>query len=173
PDFGARYWYLVLLPCLVLAVRGIQTVGERLASRGDRLGPTRALAAAALLSAAAMAAFMPWRAADKYWHYRNMRPDIRAIAKAHHFGANDLVLIRGPHHPDYASAAVYNPVDVTGPGPIYGRRRETDMVAKLLRAYPDRTVWVIDGPTRTHDGFRVVSGPEPARVMLERIRPAR
>ncbi|MGD8277922.1 MAG: glycosyltransferase family 39 protein, partial [Gemmatimonadota bacterium] len=44
PDFGARYWYLVLLPCLVLAVRGIQTVGERLASRGDRLGPTRALA---------------------------------------------------------------------------------------------------------------------------------
>jgi 4-amino-4-deoxy-L-arabinose transferase-like glycosyltransferase len=169
PDFGARYWYLVLVPGLALTVRGFETLGERLKTGlGDRVGPARALAAAGLLSLSAMVTFMPWRAADKYWHYRNMRPDIRQIAKERHFGA-DLIIVRGARHPDYASAAVYNPIDLKAPQPIYVWQREPEIVAEVLRAYADRNVWVIDGPTLTHDGFRVVAGPVPARRMLEQL----
>ena len=32
PDFGARYWYLILVPCIVLTARGIQYVEKLLRS---------------------------------------------------------------------------------------------------------------------------------------------
>jgi len=29
----------------------------------------------------------------------------------------------------------------------------------LLDAYPDRTIWIIDGPTLTGGAYRVIAGP--------------
>lgn len=155
PDFGARYWYLVLLPCLALAARGIESADAALARLG-RAGS--AGAAAALLVALAMVLFMPWRAVDKYWHYRGMRPDIRTMAREQPFGA-DLVLIRGERQPDYHGAAVFNPVDLRAPVPVYAWDRGPAVDSALLAAYPDRRVWILDGPTRSGDGYRVVAGP--------------
>lgn len=164
PDFGARYWYLILIPCMVLTVRGFETVGEKLG--GDSASHARTLAAAALLGLSALTTFMPWRAVDKYLHYRNMRPDIRRLAETHDFGA-DLVFIRGDRHPDYASAAVYNPIDLGSPVPVYVWDRDPEVTAQVLRTYPDRPVWIVDGPTRTGNGFRVVEGPRPASQVLQ------
>src|SRR5690606_8209702 len=33
PDFGARYWYLILLPCLVLTARGLEWLAGLAATR--------------------------------------------------------------------------------------------------------------------------------------------
>ncbi len=159
PDFGARYWYLILLPCLALAARGLQEVA------GDEMGGPRSWTAAAVLVAGAVLVFVPWRAVDKYHHYRNMRPDVRVLAEERGFG-DALVLVRGDRHPDYASAAIYNPLDLRGAGPIYAWDRSAEVRAAVLEAYPDRPVWVVDGPTVTGGGFEVVQGPVTDRTRL-------
>lgn len=164
PDFGARYWYLIIISCVALAARGIVEVGDSLARARDaresgEAGQARAISVAMVLLAAMLVTFMPWRAVDKYYHYRNMRPDIRALASDGAFGTRSLVLVRGRRHPDFASAMASNPLDLEADVPVFAWDVSPEARAQALEAYSDREVYFVDGPTRTGDGFRVVSGP--------------
>jgi hypothetical protein len=160
PDIGARYWYLVLVPCIALAARGVEWLESR---------APRAPAGIALLALASLATFVPWRAADKYRHYRGMRPGVRELAAARDFGRS-LVLVQGKRFPDYASAIVYNPADVRDPdAPVFVWDRNADARAAALRAYRDRPVWVIQGPAITGDDYRVVAGPLRAAEVDARV----
>ncbi len=167
PDFGPRYWFLIIVPCVALAARGIEALDERLREAAmERPRGRRALAAAAAVSLIALVVFVPWRATDKYFRYRGMRPDVRELARVYGF-EGDLVLVRGRRHPDFASAAVYNPIDLRRPGAtIFAWDHSAAVRADLLRVYSDRRVWVIDGPTVTGGGYAVVAGPMPAELVL-------
>lgn len=160
PDFGARYWFLIVVSCTALAARGVMELGETMpGARSDAdVGPNRAVRGALALCVVALLTFFPWRAIDKYYHYRNMRPDIREMARNGQFG-NSLVFIRGNRHPDYASAAPYNPLDLNAEVPLYVWDSSREAREQALEAYPERNVWFVDGPTRTGDGFRIVAGP--------------
>lgn len=175
PDFGARYWYLILPPCVVLAARGVLTLADRMESTNPRHRATNAGAAGTLPVVAALAlslcsllAFLPWRAADKYHHYRGMRPDIRRLAREHEFGES-LVLVRGRRFPDYASAAAQNPLDLSAPRPVYAWDRSPDVRRAVLLAYAGRPVWIVAGPSETGSGFRVERGPIAVDVLLSEI----
>ncbi|MEP7343699.1 MAG: hypothetical protein ABI877_00470 [Gemmatimonadaceae bacterium] len=157
PDFGARYWYLVLIPCVALAARGIEELSASVAKRMPD-APGRATTTLLLVTAAAMLTFVPWRGISKYHNYRNMRPDVRKLAQDRHFGRS-LILIRGNRHPDYASAAIYNPLDLHADAPIYVWDTTPDVRTRVLAEYPDRPVWVVNGTTLTHGNFEVVAGP--------------
>jgi 4-amino-4-deoxy-L-arabinose transferase-like glycosyltransferase len=157
PDFGARYWYLVIVPCMALAARGIAML-ERHAEGADPPSGTRVLGGVGILILSTLLSFFPWRAADKYYRYRGMRPDVRALARQHDFGRS-LVLVRGRRHPDYASAAIYNPIDLRADATIFAWERNADVRSRLLAAYRDRPVWVLNGPTITRRGYEVVAGP--------------
>lgn len=152
PDFGARYWYLIVVPCLGLASHGLLTLADRIGSGA------RVWAGACALVLCSVLVFMPWRSVDKYYHYRGMRPDVRELARQHDFG-NGLVLVRGNRHPDFASAGAYNAIGLQGDGPIYAWDQSAAVRAEILAAFPDRPVWVLDGPTRTSAGYEVVAGP--------------
>jgi hypothetical protein len=89
-----------------------------------------------------------------------MRPDVRVLARERGFGSS-LVMVRGARHPDNHSAAIYNPIDLEGPGPLYAWDRDSTTRAAVLKAFPDRQVWMLDGPTVTGDGYRVTAGPVP------------
>lgn len=177
PDFGARYWFLIIVSCAALAARGVVELGRTLeaapgaiAEAGHVPGVRHATRAALALSTAALLAFFPWRAVDKYYHYRRMRPDVPRLAAEHGFGRS-LVFVRGRRHPDYASAAAYNPLDLRSDGPLYAWDVSVAAREEALRVYADRPVWILDGPTRTGDGFRVVAGPltaDEARQRLDR-----
>jgi hypothetical protein len=156
PDFGARYWFLTILPCIVLAVRGLHVLAT-MASAGS-YGSERVATAVLALSAAAVLVFVPWRALDKYHHYLDMRADVRRLAQERAFGRS-MVFIRGNQFPDYASAAIYNPLDLRTPNPVYVHDRGSAVRSQLQAAYPDRPVWVVDGPSLTDAGFRIVAGP--------------
>jgi len=166
PDFGARYWYLVIVPCVALTARGILA----LAGTGEVHGEWRRTPLfAAALSLAALTTFVPWRATDKYYHYRDMRPDIRVMAKREGFGRS-LVIIRGQRHPDYASAAIYNPLDLEADVPIYVWDRTTESTEAVIAHYADRAIWIVDGPTVTGGGYEVRAGPldaDQARAVME------
>ena len=157
PDFGARYWFPMIVPLVALTGRGIETM-ERLA--GARVG----LAVAALV-AMTLINYVPWRAIDKYHHFRGMRADMRSLAADHGF-ARDVVLVRGERFPDYASAAIQNPIDLTSSSTIYAWDRSADVRRETLRAYPDRRVWLVDGPSITGTGYRVAKGPMSAIALM-------
>jgi 4-amino-4-deoxy-L-arabinose transferase-like glycosyltransferase len=164
PDFGARYWFLMIVPLVALSVRGIQYLENKLDSRqpGDS---ARVLPIVFLLGVMALINYFPWRAIDKYYHYLNMRPDIRELAEEYNFGRS-LVLISGDEHPDYASAFVYNPIDMQAAAPIYAWDRNPGARQEVLEAYYDRPVWIIAGPSITQAGYQVLEGPVSASELL-------
>ena len=95
PDFGARYWYLMIIPLVALSARGMQALQQRLAiSQPSELAGAQVLAAVAILALTAAALYIPWRAVDKYHHFWGMRPDVRTLQAAQGFGRS-LVLVRG------------------------------------------------------------------------------
>ncbi|HEX6309681.1 MAG TPA: hypothetical protein VFZ69_16010 [Longimicrobiales bacterium] len=173
PDFGARYWYLIIVPLIALTARASLLVAERFgdaedaSSRETGTAPRprwlheRMLAGMLALSLSALLCFFPWRAIDKYYHYRTMRPDVRQLAARHDFGRS-IVLVRTDRRIDYASAAIYNPIDLDADGPVYIWDRDAATTREALLSFPDRPVWILDGPRRTGSGFRVVAGPLPA-----------
>jgi len=159
PDFGARYWYLMIIPCVALTVQGVRFLEEKLGQR--------VIIFVLSLCALTLVNYFPWRAIDKYHHYLRMRPDVRYLARENNFGKS-LVLIRGERFPDYASAAIYNPLDLQAGAPVYAWDRNPEVRARTLNAYADRSVWIVEGPSITGDGFKVVTGPLPARELLAR-----
>jgi hypothetical protein len=161
PDFGARYWYLILLPAIALSVRGLETLEENLDTPERQ---ARATAAVAALCALALINYFPWRSLDKYRHYLRMRPDIPALAGNYHF-KRSLVLVRGEQFPDYASAAIYNPLDLRADQPVYAWDRSPAVRAQVLREYLDRPVWIVEGPSITGAGYRVSAGPLNPRAL--------
>lgn len=140
PDFGARYWHLMIVPLVIWTARVIEHQAQA--------------ATAALAIVLATVCFIPWRAADKYHGYLNMRPGLHEM----HFDDQGpaLVLVRGPRFPDYASAAYYNRLDFQGPV-VFAWDRDPATRAAVLAAYPGRRVFTVEGPTATQGGYRILS----------------
>lgn len=158
PDFGARYWYLIIVPCIALTARGVEILADRVNADGNPGSGARVVIAALALCLMSVVIFLPWRSLDKYHHYRRMRPDIRELARERAFGRS-LVLVQGRRHPDYASAAIYNPIDLKANAPVYAWDRGPEVRARLMDVYADRPIWVVAGPTVTGHGFEVLGGP--------------
>lgn len=169
PDFGARYWFLIIVPCTLLTIRGIalleNTLPEHPAPIGSHHGTV--LLAVIMLCALSVINFLPWRAIDKYHHYRGMRPDIRVLSQERKFGKG-LVFIKGNRYTDYASAAIYNPIDLDTDTTIYAWARTEQIYTKVVATYPDRPVWVVDGPSLTGNTYKVVAAPVAAFQLPER-----
>jgi hypothetical protein len=157
PDFGARYWFPVVVPLVALTARGIREVEARTGAR--------VLVAVAALVVLSCVNFVPWRAIDKYRDFRGMRADIPGLAERHGFG-RDLVLVRGPRFPDYASAIVYNPIDLSASETIYAWDRSPEARRAVIDAFPGRRVWLVDGPSITGGAYAVREGPVPAESIV-------
>ena len=167
PDFGARYWYLMLVPCTALAARGIDVLGQKVnaGSSGTNCGATYVMVAVLSLSALTLINYVPWRSLDKYYHYLLMRPGVEALAQTYQFGRS-LVLIQGAESPDYPSAAIYNPLNLHADAPIFAWDYSAEVRAQVISAYADRPIWIVEGPTLTHGGYVVSKGPLSARDLL-------
>jgi hypothetical protein len=174
PDFGARYWYLMFVPLVALTARSIQSFEAvfEFENGGATAGPTLVLVAVMALCLLSLVNYFPWRALDKYQHYRGMRPDIRYLAEEYSFGKS-LVLIRSDAANDYASAATYNPIDLHADVPVYGWDRDSDTSVQLLQAYADRPVWIIKGPSLTGRGYEVMKGPLSVNELIAKSNLAR
>lgn len=170
PDFGARYWYLMIFPCVALTVRGASELAAKIreadppASAAEAEVPSRVWAFVLLATMTGAANLVVWRALDKYPNYRGIRPDIRRLAKEHNFGRS-LVLVRGPEWPDYHSAFVLNPPRLDRPAadgyeqPIFARDLGEPYNSRLRMYYSDRSVWIVAGARETGDTARLIAGP--------------
>lgn len=156
PDFAARYWYPMLLPLILLTARGVKRAVHFVEEAGA--GGTRVYFGVAALVLSSFVTFVPWRALDKYYHYRGMEPGISSLVPRDLLGKG-LVLVRGARAPDYASASVYNPLDLSGNEPIFVWDRTPEVRSEALKVYADRAVWFVDGPTITGRGYEIAGGP--------------
>lgn len=159
PDFGARYWYLMVVPLAVLTVRGAEDFAEKSRSAGWEAGQ-RVWAFVAIATLTGALNLLVWRSLDKYSNYRGMRPDVQRLAKENNFGRS-LVLIRGRVFPDYSAAAAFNPplLEPSAEGPIFARDLGPDSVERLRAYFKDRNVWIVEGPTVTGGRFRLAERP--------------
>jgi hypothetical protein len=170
PDFGARYWYLMILPLVALTVRGIGLIERKLA-QGTAAAPVpggRVMVAVLALALLALVNYFPWRAIDKYHHFWGMRPDVARLAEENHFGRSLVLVQARESHPDFASAAIYNPLDWRSESPVYAWDRSPEVRGQLLVAFADRPVWFVAAPSVTGRGYQVVGGPVPAADVLAR-----
>ena len=142
----------------MLAARGLDALDSQRNESQTTNASGRVLLAAALLCLGSTMTFIPWRATDKYFRYRGMRADLRVMARDPKFG-DGLILVRGELHPDWASAASYNAPVLTSGGPVFAWDRDSLTRSGLLSAFPERTVWVVAGPSLTQGGYRVIQGP--------------
>jgi len=163
PDFGARYWYLMIFPAIALSVRGLFFIGKRLPD--EKNGMTQAVTGVIALSIVSTINFLPWRSIDKYFHYRNMQPGITQLAKQNDF-SNGLILVKGNRFPDYMSVASYNLTTPEPKHPIYAWDKDLSTRKKLLQAYPNRVVWLVHGPSITGSSYKLVSGPVSGKELL-------
>ena len=165
PDFGARYWYLIIVPCAVLAGRALAS----LEARHTVMPGARTMVATGVLCLGALVVYVPWRAADKYRHYRGIRPDFMTL-KADPAYRNALILVSGSRHPSWASAALANEVQVgASTAPVFAWDPDVATRQAVLSAFPNRQVWLVRGPSETA-GMEIGRGPiAPAeRAGLER-----
>ncbi|MCA0374503.1 MAG: hypothetical protein LCH84_02465 [Gemmatimonadetes bacterium] len=153
PDFGARYWFLAIVPLVALSARALLASGSML------------LPGAALLTISTLVVFVPWRAADKYHHYRGMRPDVRALMADTTYQGG-VLLLRGRAHPDLGSAEVYDDLRFASSAPLVAWDRDPTVRRQLARVFGTRRFWIVDGPSLTGDGYRVVAGPYAALDLL-------
>ena len=172
PDFGARYYYLAVIPLIALTAQAIQNLGASFTSGSLTKSQANAaiISGMLILSIASLTNFTPWRAIDKYHHYRGMRPDIGRLLAREDF-SNGLLLLAGKAHPDLNSALVYSAIDPYSDSPVIAWDRSREIRQRLLHAYPDRKVWLIDGPSRTGAGYRIVAGPLAASELLRQDEP--
>lgn len=143
PDFGARYWHLILVPLVWASVRGLGELERRLDE------PVRALAAVAALVALSVCTWIPWRALDKYSGYRGVRGAPRTVVE--HAGLErDLVLVQGDRHPDFAALAWLNPPRWDADAPIFAWARDPQTCAELMASFRDRPLRIAR-PSAEHD----------------------
>lgn len=166
PDFGARYWFLIIIPLVALSVRAIERFSQKPnETGGDFRSNPRVVVSVAALCALSLFNYLPWRAADKYHRYLEMQPGVERLARENNFGRS-LVLIRGAEHPDYQSAWTFNPLDFEGDAPIYAWDKNPAIRARLLQAYSDRPVWTVDGPTLSGGEYKITRRAASAFEML-------
>lgn len=158
PDFGARYWYQILLPLVVLTGRGITELQNRWSEvRGAGTDTPRIfafLAAACLIS---LINFVPWRILDKYHNFWGIRAEMARFAGQQNFG-HALVFVRAADEVDYVSALVLNPPTLDSRGTLYVRDLGPESRAAIAKHFPDRPVWIVAAPVPLGP-YQVVSAP--------------
>jgi hypothetical protein len=160
PDYGARYWYQMLIPFIVLTVRGVEELQLRVAQKGgDWLVTQRIAAFVVCASLVSVFTFLPWRSLGKYHNFRRVTSDMRELAANQRFG-KALVFVGGDER-DYSSAFVFNPAVPDSPDPIYVRDKGPAVRDVIRKSFPDRPAWFVARSQNDHH-FHVTGGPLPA-----------
>jgi 4-amino-4-deoxy-L-arabinose transferase-like glycosyltransferase len=166
PEYGARYWYLVLIPLTVLTVRSIHTLQKRWQERGGTQQPMlRVSVLLAVASLLTLVTFMPWRSIGKYYHLRGMRDDLGRWARS--CTTDDaLVFVQEQDKSDYPSAAIFNPLTLDETGPIFARDAGPVSREAVVSKFPDRPIWIVAGSAILGGQFTILEGPRSDLVGL-------
>lgn len=167
PDFGARYWYTILPACAALTIRSAQVLAQRIQDAAGMPpgASTRVWAFVALACLSGLVTVMPWRSLDKYLNYRGTSGALRRLAMEENVGRS-LVIINGEDWPEFASASYLNPAVLSAdyPGPIYAVPRSPESLQRLLEAFPDRRLVILNPIPGQPGAFEMDAQSRPEKV---------
>ena len=143
PDLGARYWYTALVPLLLLTVRGIQVLASGGDGAYDRARYRRVCAATAAAVLCACVTFVPWRAWDKYYRYRDIGLE-GSLMVTNDAAPGSTVLMRTDRSSDFEAVFNMNPVDFRSEQTVVARDAGSDTLAALRAVYPERSIYLIE-----------------------------
>ncbi len=128
---GPRYWYIALLPFLVLAASGIGAIEARMTAPAQSRLPSVLL----LLCCFGLLGFTSWRGVTKYHDYRNFTDEIPQRYLAGEFG-NALAFL--PDNDSIGSAIFFNDPFLAPDQPIFLRNKGPEANAAVAAALPGR-----------------------------------
>lgn len=140
---GPRYWYMTLWPAMFLSARGMQTAAAMMTGSGLAQGKARVVSAAALMGVLGLLTFLPWRAAEKYWEFRDFHSGYRDMTIGGGLAHNALVFVKGGNAGEYGSAFFLNAPDLSGP--LFVRDLGPVANAAVIAHFPGRSVLYVEG----------------------------
>lgn len=155
PDYGARYWYLMLFPVAWLSVRGVGTLINWAETRwpgADAAGRVRS--SIALLCLISIFVFLPWRLVARYDGYRTFHAGYRDLIESGEL-TNEVVLVHTTADVDYACAFLCNDPAFPPDRPIFLRYLGPQSAAAARQAFPGRTVIEVNGPAGRREAVRI------------------
>lgn len=144
PDFGARYWYQAIVPLALLTVRGVEVLSRRWQADPMAIPFRRVTLAVAAGCVSALVTFVPWRAWDKYYRYRDIGSDAAALLGG--ISVPSIVFVAGEDRSDYESVFNLNPIPLDEGGTVIARERDPASRAAVENAFPGRPVYVLRRP---------------------------
>lgn len=144
---GPRYMFLAFAPLIVLSAAGAGALVQRLSTAGAPQAGARLGAGILVMSLFSVVAFLPWRAATRYYDHRDFHPAYRSVASDLHGG---LVFVASPMENDIASALALNSPFLEPDRTLFLRDLGPASRDSIARAFPGRPLYVTAG--RGKDG---------------------
>ena len=161
PDFGPRFWYLMIVPLVVFTARGALEMASQVQRTTGARHAGRAVGAVIVAaSLTAVLAGIPWRAIAKYHRYREIGGDVRSLSSGGRL-SNALVFVRSGMRADYQAAFNFISPTLDDAAPVFALDAGPTHRGKVLQRYPDRPVWIIGRPADGSPRLVILGGPFP------------
>lgn len=156
---GPRYWFLMFVPLVVFSVAGLDTLRFRMESISpNALVSQRAYATFGMLCVCSALIFTTWLGLNKYPDMRGYHGDYIEMSHSKQF-QNALVFVHAEGEPEYGSALANIDPTFKSVRPIFALDLGRDVNARLVQAFPDRSIFFVNGRNGRSDKVEIVRGP--------------
>ncbi|MEZ5921065.1 MAG: hypothetical protein R3C60_06890 [Parvularculaceae bacterium] len=156
---GPRYWFLILVPMVVLSAAGIAVfVGRVGKTFPGVLAAERVAAAVGVLCACSMISYLSWVAFNKYPGFRGYHDDYRVLANQAEF-KNSLIFVSTDSDSEYENAFWLNDFAPRSKSALFARDLGKDIDLRVASTYPDRSIYFVKGRSEKNPHIVVVRGP--------------
>ncbi len=156
---GPRYWFMMMLPMLLFAGRGIITFGQRIEiALPGQAGMARIGALVLVLAFGATAIMQNWLALNKYPDINRYHADYAELADQPEM-QNALVFVTMDRDAEFSSAFWVNDFAPGATTPLFARDMGAETNRAIAEFYPERTVWYAQGRDDAHARVTITQGP--------------
>ncbi len=156
---GARYWFLALVPLLILTALGITTcIREFRRLFPDAMVAARVGVAIGFLCLCSLLVFQSWLAFNRYPDINGYHNDYSKLARQEQF-QNALVFISTDSDQEYGSAFWLNDFSPQSQSPLFARDLGAASNRRAATAYPGRKIIFVDGRSNSQRHVTVTRGP--------------
>jgi len=157
---GPRYWFLTLVPMVVLSAFGILVCAEKAEYLfPDRLAAQRIGAGVALLCLCSLAVFVNWLGFNKYHpEFRGYHSDYQMLAKREDL-KNSLVFVAADSAEEYENAFWLNDFRPQSDQPLFAKDLDLETNLQVASAYPERKIFFVEGRSEERGTAEIVRGP--------------
>lgn len=156
---GPRYWFLILVPLLIMTCQGIRTCIQT-SSRilPDAMVAQRISAGVAFLCFCSVFVFESWLGFNRYPEINEYHAEYQELAQQDQF-QNSLIFINLSNDDAYGSAFWLNDFSPNSTSPLFARDLGTSKNREIAAAYPERKIFFVNGRSEESPHVTLARGP--------------